>query len=126
MTYFEKTQKLKIVAGLGISVAYLGYLVYVYFFPNAYPGGHLDTLYAFVLAFIAISYFVRENQRKHYLYPAHDMGFFMYMLMPLLVPYYLIKSRRLQGVLVLLGLIALLFLSTWVDLAWRMTSGDAV
>ena len=122
MTYFEKTQRLKLVAGLGISLCYLCYLVFVYFFTDAYPAGSLDTLYTFVLAFIIISYFVRENQRKHYLYPAHDMGFFMYMLMPVLVPYYLFKSRRVKGVLILLGLIALLLLSTWVDLLWLLTS----
>ena len=125
MTYFEKTQRLKIMAGFGVSFVYLCYLVFVYYFTDAYPAGSLDTLYTFVLGFIVISYFVRENQRKHYLYPAHDMGFFMYMLMPILVPYYLFKSRRMKGAVILLGLIALLLLSSCVEVLWLLTSDRA-
>ena len=125
MTYFEKAQRLKYVAGFSVSFCYLCYLIFVYFFTDAYPAGNLDTLYTFVMGFIIISYCVRENQRKHHLYPAHDMGLFMYMLMPVLVPYYLLKSRRLKGAAILVGLIALLLLSTWVDLLWRLTrNGD--
>ena len=118
MEIFEKTQRLTLVAGLGVVLSYLSYVVYVYFFANTYPASHLNRLYVFVLGFIAISYVLSENRRSKIIAPAHDLGFFACLTLPLFVSYYLLKSRRLVGIPILFGLMALFFLKPIVYLIW--------
>lgn len=118
MDAFEKAQHLRLVAGLGVVFLYLLYVVFVYWFTDAYPAAHLDRLYVFVLSFVIISYTLNENRRSKIVGFAHDLGFFAYLTFPIFIPYYLIKSRRKIGALILSGLVCLFLLEPIVYLIW--------
>ena len=45
-----------------------------------------------------------------------DMGLFLYVAWPLVLPYYLIKSRGAKGLLVILGFVAVYIGATFVGL----------
>ena len=118
METFEKSQRLTLVAGLGVVSIYLGYLIFVYWMTESYPAPHLDRLYVYILSFVIITFVLRENRRSRVIGFAHDLGFFAYLTLPIFIPYYLIKSRRIKGVLVVLGLAGLFLLDPLVFLIW--------
>jgi len=118
METFEKNQRTTLLGGLAVAIIYLVYVVFVYWFTDAYPAAHLDNLYAFVLSIFIVVYIVRENRRSKIVGFACDLGFFAYITLPLFVPYYLIKSRRLTGILVTVGLTALFYIESIVYFLW--------
>lgn len=118
MEAYEKTQRLRLVAGVGVVALYMLYVIFVYWFTDGYPAAYLDRLYVFVLSFVTISYILNENRRSKIVGFAHDLGFFAYLTFPIFIPYYLIKSRRKIGVLILLGLVALFLLEPIVYQIW--------
>lgn len=120
MATFEKTQRLTLVAGLGVVAIYLLYLIFVYWFTDDYPAVHLDRLYVFALSIITISYVLKENRRSKVVGFAHDLGFFAYLSFPVFIPYYLIRSRRMKGFLLVLGLVGLFLLERIVYLIWSI------
>ncbi len=69
-------------------------------------------------------YIVNENRKYEYIYHPHELGFFVWLIWPLLVPYYLIKSRGLKGVGVLLILVLLMYLESFAYLIWAVFAGD--
>lgn len=118
MEYYEKSQRWTLVAGLGVVIMYLFYLIMVYAFTDSYPAAHLNNLYVIILSFVVISYVLRENRRSKIIASAHDLGFFAYITFPFFIPYYLYKTRRTMGVIVLIGLVVLMFLKPIVYSIW--------
>ena len=122
MEAYEKTQRLTLVAGLAVVTIYFLYVIGVYWFTDSYPALHLDHLYQFVLGFIVITYVLNENRRSKVVGFAHDLGFLAYLTLPFFVTYYLIKSRRMIGALVVLGLVGLFLIEPIVYLIWSELS----
>ena len=70
-------------------------------------------------------YIVEENRTRQAIYNVHDLGFFLWILWPILVPYYFIKSRGIAGLAIFLLLLALLIMDSIVYWIWLAMSQDA-
>jgi len=66
------------------------------------PPGAFTLLYWLGLLWI-IGWWLRTDSRKHGVAPVYDMGFFLYIAWPLVMPYYLVKTRGAKGLLIILG-----------------------
>jgi len=56
-----------------------------------------------------IGWWLRSDSRRRNLRSVYDMGFFLSIAWPIVIAYYLLKTRGARGLLVLLGLIAVYF-----------------
>jgi len=56
-----------------------------------------------------IGWWLVTDSRKRGIKLVYDMGMFLYIAWPVFMPYYLIKTRRAKGMLVIIG-----FAGTWV------------
>ncbi len=54
----------------------------------------------------AVGWWLRTDSRKRGVAVIYDLGFFLYIAWPVVMPYYLVKTRGAKGVLVILGFIA--------------------
>ena len=54
-----------------------------------------------------IGWWLRSDSRLHHVGWVYDMGFLLLIAWPIVMPYYLVKTRGLKGLLVILGFIAL-------------------
>lgn len=52
-----------------------------------------------------IGWWLRTDSRKRGVVWVYDLGFFLCIAWPLVMPYYLVKTRRAKGILVILGFI---------------------
>ena len=50
-----------------------------------------------------VGWWMRRDSRRRGIPWVYDMGMFLYMLWPFILPYYLLKSRGVRGLLVMLG-----------------------
>jgi hypothetical protein len=50
-----------------------------------------------------ISWWLLTDSRKRDMALVYDIGFFLYLVWPLVMPYYLVKTRGLRGLLAVLG-----------------------
>lgn len=56
-----------------------------------------------------VGWWLREDSRKRGITWLYDMGLFLYIAWPFIMPYYLLKTRRTRGLLVML-----VFMATYV------------
>jgi hypothetical protein len=70
---------------------------------NVEPSGALVLLYVGLLT--AVGYWLSKDSKRHGVSWVWDMGFFLYIAWPLIMPYYLLKTRRAKAFLI--GLAAL-------------------
>jgi polyferredoxin len=54
----------------------------------------------------AIGWWLRTDSRKRGVASIYDLGFFLYIAWPVVLPYYLFKTRGAKGLLLILGFIA--------------------
>ncbi len=116
MEAYATQQRLTLVAGLSTVALYVAYSIFVVFFTEYWPAEHLTRLYQLVIVLLSAVYFERENRKYQHLYHPHEFGMFIWFFWPLVVPYYLVKTRGAVGIFVFLGLIALLIVQTLVIL----------
>jgi hypothetical protein len=67
------------------------------------PGGY--TLLQWAAQLWIIGWWLRTDSRKRGVVWVYDMGFFLFIAWPLVMPYYLVKTRGAKGLLVILGFI---------------------
>jgi hypothetical protein len=67
------------------------------------PGGY--TLLEWAAQLWIIGWWLRTDSRKRGVVWVYDMGFFLFIAWPLVMPYYLVKTRGAKGLLVILGFI---------------------
>ena len=54
----------------------------------------------------AVGWWLRTDSRRRGVLSVYDLGFFLYLAWPIVMPYYLIKTRGAKGLLVMLGFVA--------------------
>ena len=58
------------------------------------------------LAFLwLVGWWLRQDSRLRSVTSVYDLGMFLYVLWPLIMPYYLLKTRGTRGLLVILGFV---------------------
>jgi len=54
----------------------------------------------------AVGWWLRTDSRRRGVLSVYDLGFFLYLAWPIVMPYYLLKTRGAKGLLVMLGFAA--------------------
>jgi hypothetical protein len=76
----------------------------VYLGAQLEPPGALTLLYWIVLLWV-IGWWLRADSRNRGIASVYDMGFFLFIAWPLVVPYYLVKTRGAKGLLIILAFV---------------------
>ena len=71
------------------------------------PGS--STLLQYVLLFCLIGYWLDADSREQRILRVWDMGFFLYIAWPLILPYYLVKTRGVKQTLLTLLLLTVVY-----------------
>jgi hypothetical protein len=66
------------------------------------------TLIRWVGLLWVMGWWLRTDSRKRAVHSVYDMGFFLYIAWPLVMPYYLVKTRGAKGLLFVLAFFAAL------------------
>jgi hypothetical protein len=53
----------------------------------------------------AVGWWLRTDSRKRNVAVVYDLGFFLYIAWPIVMPYYLVKTRGAKGLLLILGFV---------------------
>ena len=96
------------------------------FAEGVYLGRQIDPPAAFSLLRWAallwiVGWWLRTDSRKRGGVAVYDLGFFLYIASPLVMPYYLVKTRGVKGLLVILGFIAAYVGATIVGIILSVT-----
>ena len=75
------------------------------------PGGFV--LLQYVVLVCLIGNWLRKDSRIYQVRWLFDMGFFLYLAWPLIVPIYLFKTRKIKAVGILLGLLGI-YIGSWI------------
>src|SRR6266566_9173110 len=68
-----------------------------------------------------IGWWLRTDSRKRGVVSVYDLGFFLFIAWPLVMPYYLVKTRGAKGLLVILGFIGAYVGATIVGIILSVT-----
>lgn len=69
-----------------------------------YPQG---VTFIFLIGMLwAVGWWLRTDSRRQGVLTVYDLGFFLYLAWPLIMPYYLVRTRGAKGLLVMLGFVA--------------------
>ena len=99
-------------------------MLFVYIFTDDFPGEGLATSFYFTF-YVGLALLVTlENRRTRTIAAVYDLGFLFYLFMPLLLPYYLYKSRGVVGLFWLAPIMFVLFVETigyeiWVNFIYE-------
>jgi len=72
------------------------------------PSGRFTLLQHLVLFWLVGDWLLKDNRRHHIAW-VFDMGFFLYLAWPLIIPFYLFKTRGFKALWSMLGVIGLYF-----------------
>jgi len=102
---------------LSPTVLLYSFLVITQFAYGLYRGRQLEapalyTLLDWVAQLWIIGWWLRTDSRKRGFVWVHDLGLFLYVAWPLVVAYYLLKTRGAKGLLVILALIGAYVVAT--------------
>ena len=86
------------------------FVVITQFGYGAYIGARLPfpegiTLIYFVGMLWASGWWLRTDSRRRSVLSVYDLGFFLYLAWPIVMPYYLVKTRGPKGLLIILGFV---------------------
>lgn len=87
------------------------FVVITQFAYGAYLGAQLEfpgaVTFLFAIGLLwAVGWWWRTDSRRRGVLSVYDLGFFLYLAWPIVMPYYLIKTRGAKGLLVMLGFVA--------------------
>jgi hypothetical protein len=83
-----------------VVITQIGRGVYIVFEGDAPASLTLVTALGFVWI---VGWWMRRDSRQRGISWVYDMGMFLYILWPIIMPYYLLKSRGVRGLLIILG-----------------------
>lgn len=78
------------------------------------PGNHLIRLYGVVMYILVVSWIVRDPAIPFAKTPSFDHAMLVWMSFPFLAAYYLCLAHRWRGLLMVLGLVALIVMPAFV------------
>lgn len=86
------------------------FVVITEFAHGVYLGAQLEFPGAITFLFTvgmlwAVGWWLRTDSRRRGVLSVYDLGFFLYLAWPILMPYYLLKTRGARGLLVMLGFV---------------------
>ena len=86
------------------------FVIITQFAYGAYVGAQLEFPGAVTFLFTvgvlwAIGWWLRTDSRRKGVLSVYDLGLFLYLAWPLVMPYYLLKTRGAKGLLVILGFV---------------------
>jgi hypothetical protein len=87
------------------------FVVMTQFAYGACVGAHLEfppavtLLYTVGLLWIS-GWWLETDRRRSGVLQIYDLGFFLYLAWPIVMPYYLVKTRGVKGLLLILGFVA--------------------
>ena len=86
------------------------FVVITQFAYGAYVGAQLEfpegvTLISAFGILWAVGWWLRSDSRRRGVLSVYDLGFFLYLAWPLIMPSYLVKTRGAKGLLVILGFV---------------------
>jgi polyferredoxin len=86
------------------------FVVITQFAYGAYLGAQLQFPEGIRLIYLigmlwAVGWWLRTDSRRRAVLSVYDLGFFLYLAWPLVMPYYLLKTRGAKGLLVMLGFV---------------------
>src|SRR5262245_52147239 len=87
---------------LFVVITQLGYGVYI---GAQLPFPEGITLIYFIGMLWAIGWWLRTDSRGRGVLSVYDLGFFLYLAWPIVMPYYLVKTRGAKGLLIILGFV---------------------
>jgi hypothetical protein len=87
------------------------FVVITQFAYGVYLGAQLElppvvTLLYWIGSLWAVGWWLRTDSRKRGVAVVYDLGLFLYIAWPIVMPYYLVKTRGAKGLLLILGFIA--------------------
>src|SRR6266478_8970736 len=87
------------------------FVVITQFAYGAYLGAQLQfpegVTFIFAIGILwAVGWWLRTDSRRRGVLSVYDLGFFLYLAWPIVMPYYLLKTRGARGLLVMLGFVA--------------------
>jgi hypothetical protein len=87
-----------------------GFVVITQFAYGAYLGAQLEfpgvVTFLFAIGLLwAVGWWLRTDSRRRGVLSVYDLGFFLYLAWPIVMPYYLIKTRGAKGLLVMLAFV---------------------
>ena len=111
---------------LSPTVLLYSFVVITQFAYGLYLGQQIETPGAYTLLHWAaqlwiIGWWLRTDSRKRNVAVVYDLGFFLYLAWPIVMPYYLVKSRGAKGLLVVLGFVGAYFGATIVGIILSVT-----
>ena len=109
------------VGAIAIALLYALYTAYYMFFTDYSPNDSIGTMYATFIVFLTVWYIDIESRVHTKIYRPYEYGLLVWTIWPLYIPYYLIKTRRAKGALLLLLIIAVIELDYLVYLAYWLT-----
>lgn len=86
------------------------FVIITQFAYGAYVGAQLEYPPGVTLIYLAgmlwaIGWWLRTDSRRRGVLSVYDLGLFLYLAWPLVMPYYLLKTRGARGLLVILGFV---------------------
>src|SRR6266404_6387880 len=86
------------------------FVVLTHFAYGVYLGARLElppavTLLYWIGFLWAVGWWLRTDSRRREFAAVYDLGFFLYIAWPVVMPYYLVKTRGAKGLLLILGFI---------------------
>jgi polyferredoxin len=102
VTVFSRIASPTILLYLFVVITQIGFGIY--YGLQVEPPPALRLIYALALLWI-IGWWLRRDSRKQGVPWVYDMGFFLVVAWPFIIPYYLVKSRGAKGLFVILGFV---------------------
>jgi hypothetical protein len=65
------------------------------------------TLFGYLMLFGLMGYWLDKDSRQHRISWVFDMGFFLYLAWPVIVPIYLFRTRRFKAIPIILGFLGI-------------------
>jgi hypothetical protein len=89
------------------------------------PPSDLEWLFGFCQFLFVVYWMVLDARRRHRV-PCHDFGFLAWVFLPVALPWYLIWTRGLRGLLVLVLFLILVMVPWWcATIVWMVKYGQA-
>ena len=87
------------------------FVVITQFAYGAYLGAQLEfpgaVTFLFTVGMLwAVGWWLRRDSHRRGVLSVYDLGFFLYLAWPIVMPYYLIKTRGVKGLIVMLGFVS--------------------